>query len=404
MKGYFLKMSNKTATVLHPEYVEKFQCDGIKCHAKCCKKWTIAIDDKSYQKYQRIKNSAVRNKILSSMTKTPNVKGHIIKLDSQGACPLICRDSLCYIQRSLGMDYLSDTCQVYPRTLHLLDNMQLRALSMTCPVAAEMALFSPHGMDMHISDISAFAGREDNGWKSLLRTRKPAVSGTGGFAESVLLGSIAILQDASFTREARFILLGMFLDKAEELKGLPDAGVKAAVTAVAYQSGSFRREAAGMLANFTFFPKENENFMNELLSLLAKEQQLGDISGLLKQSDSYNRDYPLWHGLLEHVYGAALDNYWLQEFIYHAYPFYLEGSFLYNYFIYLLSYKVWEIMLYNFRRGTGEVLEKDEFIMLVNSYSSTVDHKAGFLKVVGQKASECEQEPVKAMQMLLRLK
>lgn len=286
MKGYFLKMSNKTATVLHPEYVEKFQCDGIKCHAKCCKKWTIAIDDKSYQKYQRIKNSAVRNKILSSMTKTPNIKGHIIKLDSQGACPLICRDSLCYIQRSLGMDYLSDTCQVYPRTLHLLDNMQLRALSMTCPVAAEMALFSPHGMDMHISDISAFAGREDNGWKSLLRTRKPAVSGTGGFAESVLLGSIAILQDASFTREARFILLGMFLDKAEELKGLPDAGVKAAVTAVAYQSGSFRREAAGMLANFTFFPKENENFMNELLSLLAKEQQLGDISGLLKQSDT----------------------------------------------------------------------------------------------------------------------
>lgn len=403
-KGYFLKMSNKTSTVLYPEYVRNFQCDGIKCNAKCCKKWTITIDDQSYQKYQRIKNSDMRYKILSSMTKTPLLKEHIIKLDSEGACPLICKDTLCYIQRNLGINYLSETCQVYPRTLHLLDNMQLRTLSMTCPIAAEMALFTPQGMDMHISDIAEFAGREDKGWKMLLHSRKTALSGNDGFVKSVILGAIAILQDSGYTREERFILLGLFLDKAEELKDFPDAGTRVAAVAAAYQEGGFRREAASMLESFEFFPQENETFMNTLLSLLSKEQQLGDISGLLEQTDRYNEDYHLWHGLLEHVYGTALDNYWVQEFIYHAYPFFVEGSFLHNYFIYLLSYKVWESMLYNFRKGTGEIIEKDEFIMLVNTYSSIIDHKASFLQVVGQKAAECEAEPIKAMQMLLRLR
>lgn len=110
-------MNKTTSVILQPEYVEHFQCDGNKCNAKCCKTWRIDIDIDTYKKYQRIKNPIVRNKIISSMEPNPINAGDMmkIKLNSEKACPLICSDNLCYIQRNFGEDALSLTCQVYPR-------------------------------------------------------------------------------------------------------------------------------------------------------------------------------------------------------------------------------------------------------------------------------------------------
>ena len=89
-------MAKNTSVILQPEYVEHFQCDGTKCNAKCCKNWRITIDINTYRKYQRIKNHSIRNKILSSMEPDGIKAGCVqIKLNSEGACPLICSDSLC---------------------------------------------------------------------------------------------------------------------------------------------------------------------------------------------------------------------------------------------------------------------------------------------------------------------
>ena len=392
--------------IWQPKYVSSFQCDGIKCNAKCCKsRWAIEIDKVSFKKYQRVKNTDMKKKILSSITKRiikqDNTNRHFIKQTEEGICPLICKDNLCYIQRNLGEAYLSVTCRTYPRKLTAMNNFYLRSLSMTCPVAVSAAIFTDDGMSMQ--KIEHYQ-ENNSGWKSLLRAKLPKFPYSDNLAESTILGALSILQNASYTREVRFILLGLFLDKADELKDKTNAPEQIANLALIYQSQEFRDEISDFLASFTFSTQENEVFINSLLSLLAEEKQLGDIADLLKSVDSYNNDYPLWHGLLEHVYGSALDNYWAQEFIYHAYPFYVEGSFLHNYFIYLLSYKVWEIMLYNFRKGTGEIIGHEEFIMLVNAYSSIMDHNKQFLRIVEKKAAECEAEPVKAMQMLIRLK
>ena len=387
--------------IWQPKYVGIFQCDGIKCHAKCCKKWVINIDERSLQKYQRIKNTDMQKKILSSIIKQENINSHIIKLDNDGACPLICSDSLCYIQRNLGETYLSETCRIYPRKLNVMKNFHLRSLSMTCPIAAEAALFTNDGMSMQKLEHHH---EMNGGWILLSKAKAPKFPYSGDLAESIILGALSILQNDSYTREVRFILLGLFLDKADELKDESDATEQIAKLALTYQSMECKKDISSFLVSFNFHVAENEIFMHSLLTLLSEEKQLGDISDLLKSTDRYNNEYQLWHGLLEHIYGKALDNYWVQEFIYHAYPFYVEGSFLHNYFIYLVSYKVWEIILYNFRKGIGEIIGHEEFIMLVNTYTSIMDHKRQFLHIIEQKAAECEAEPVKAMQMLLRLK
>ena len=95
--------------VLQPEYVEKFRCDGSRCNSRCCGNWCITIDMDAYKKYQKVKNTVMRTKILSVIE--PNVAGQEfqIKLRDNGVCPMVCDDSLCYIQRNLGEDALSVT-------------------------------------------------------------------------------------------------------------------------------------------------------------------------------------------------------------------------------------------------------------------------------------------------------
>lgn len=162
-------MNKTTSVILQPEYVELFQCDGNKCNAKCCKKWRIDIDIDTYKKYQRIKNPIIRNKIIASMEPNSVCAGTMkIKLNSDKACSLICEDNLCYIQRNLGADALSDVCQYYPRGVRYIGDCQVRILSMTCPVAAEEALFSAHGMDIK----NILPGKESNPWKIALQSKK----------------------------------------------------------------------------------------------------------------------------------------------------------------------------------------------------------------------------------------
>ena len=66
--------------ILYPKYVEDFKCDGTKCNAKCCGHWRIYIDRESYKKYQRIKNPAMRRKILSALQPCDVTQGFEVTL------------------------------------------------------------------------------------------------------------------------------------------------------------------------------------------------------------------------------------------------------------------------------------------------------------------------------------
>lgn len=382
------------------KYVKNFQCNGLSCNAKCCKKWRITIDTNTYQKYKKINNKFIRDKIIEHVTQDKDGKGYMIMLNEKGECPLICKDSLCFVQRNLGPAALSFTCQTYPRNLFLLEECQFRSLSMTCPVAADMALFSDDGMEL---EVCRTGFEHNNGWKLLLQNGKRKSLG-GMLAESTIVGSISILQNNNFTREERFILLGLFLDKADDLKTDENAAEQILNLAITYQSEGFIAEARTILDSFQFLADDNKKFMHELLSMMAANNQIGALNNLLKQAEDYDGDYNKWQSALENEYGRAIDNYWLQEFFYHGYPFYLDGNFLHNYFVYLLSYKVWEIVLYGYLHVLGRMMIKDEFINLVGTYSTIMDHRKMFLPIIEKKAAECEAEPIKSMQMLLRLR
>lgn len=162
-------MNNQTV-ILQPKYVADFQCDGSKCNAKCCRNsWRIDIDMEAYKKYQRIKNPSMRKKILASMQPSTSLVGFKIKFNENGVCPLLCEDNFCYVQKNLGEEALSETCKLYPRRLEKIGNYQFRVLSMTCPVAAEQALFSTHGME-----LQQLSCRNDTAaWKLAVKNTNP---------------------------------------------------------------------------------------------------------------------------------------------------------------------------------------------------------------------------------------
>lgn len=388
-------------SIIQLRYVKNFICDGNECNAKCCKKWNITIDENTYRKYQRIKNQSVRDKVLSSMKKINDSNGYMIILNENGECPLICKDKLCFIQRNLGPAALSMTCQTYPRKLLMLGECQLRSLSMTCPIAADMALFSDNGLAMVVQQLG---NEHNNGWKILLHNEQKKKGINAALAETTIIASISILQNLIFSREERFILLGLFLDKADELKTSENAAEQILNLAIIYQSESFISEARTILSSFHFLVDDNKKFMHELLSMIAANNQIGALNTLLKQAEDYTEDYDKWQVSLENEYGRAMDNYWLHEFFYLGYPFHLEGNFMHNYFVFLLSYKVWEIVLYGYLHVLNRMMTKEEFIKLVGTYSKIMDHRKNFLPVIEKKATECESEPIKAMQMLLRLR
>lgn len=393
-------MNKTTSVILQPEYVEHFKCDGAKCNAKCCKNWRIDIDIDTYKKYQRIKNPNIRKKILSSME--PNIiqKGYMqVKLNSDGACPLICSDNLCYIQRNFGADALAPICQLYPRFVRYIGDCQLRTLSMTCPVATEAALFSAHGMDIK----NILPGNESNSWKIALKSQKLVDNIDAKLATNVILGSLSILQNTVYTMEQRMVILGLFLDKSDELKKLPNGAEAIADLALFYSSDDFQIQLQDIFANWVFYPTAHGQLLNGILNFLQEKQKFFNVSMLVKQAQNYEKSYNDFRKLAEDSFGTAIKRYWQHEFLLHGFPFCMKGSFLHNYFAYLIAYKVWEMYLYEFYYARDGKISKNDFLDLITRYSKVLDHINAFTDYLVKHTAPFEAEPIKLMQVLLRL-
>lgn len=394
-------MENEQTIILQPEYVKTFQCDGNKCNAKCCKDdWRIDIDIETYKKYQRIKNPVIRKKILSIFE--PNMR-HVgamqIKRNQDGACPMVGADNLCYIHRNFGADILSCVCQVYPRVVVYIGDFQLRTLSMTCPVAAEDALFSEHGMDIE----NVMIENENAAWKIASQCDKIVENIDAVLAANVILGSLSILQNTCYTLEQRMIILGFFLDKADELKLLPNGAEAIADLAVFYSSDEFKVQMQDIFADWVFYPAAHGQLLTGILNFLQEKGIFSDVSMLMKQSLEYGGKYSDYSRQIQGIFGTAIDRYWQQEFIFRGFPFRLKGSFLHNYFSYLLAYKVWEMCIYSYCDICDGQITKNDFLNLVTIHSKKLDHMKNFAEYLVKYTAPFEAEPIKLMQVLLCL-
>ncbi|MDD6563159.1 MAG: flagellin lysine-N-methylase [Veillonellaceae bacterium] len=390
-------MSNNDIIILQPKYVADFQCDGSKCNAKCCGKWRIDIDMETYKKYQRIKNPAMRKKILSSIQPSTIQTGFQIKLNNKGVCPLLCEDNLCYIQRNMGEDALSQTCKVYPRMVQQIGNYQFRMLAMTCPVAAEYALLSPNAMELQ--QISC--EEDTSAWKLIAKNCNMKNVPNDLSAVHIMMGGLAILQNTSYTFEQRLVILGLFLDKVEDCQ----QDVKAVAGLIDYyNSDTFQQEISNLWENWQYYPVAHHQFMNGIITVLKQEKELLISSEHWQvMNDYYNNVYEERHHLVQERLGSVLERYWQHEWLFHAYPYSFSGGFWHNYFSYLIAYELCQLVIHSTYALDNAWAERN-ILDVLGEFSKSFDHKRDFSKALVKETEIFEKEPLKLMQVLLRLK
>ena len=390
-------MSNKDIIILQPKYVADFQCDGSKCNAKCCGKWRIDIDMETYKKYQRIKNPAMRKKILSSIQPSTIQTGFQIELNNKGVCPLLCEDNLCYIQRNMGEDALSQTCKVYPRMVQQIGNYQFRMLAMTCPVAAEYALFSPNAMELQ----QICCEEDTSAWELMAKNCNMKDVPNDLAAVHIMMGGLAILQNTSYTFEQRLVILGLFLDRVEDCQ----QNVEAVAGLIDYyNSDAFQQEISNLWENWQYYPVAHHQFMNGIITVLKQEKELLISSEHWQvMNDYYNNVYEERHHLVQERLGSVLERYWQHEWLFHAYPYSFSGGFLHNYFSYLIAYELCQLVIYSTYSLDNAWAERN-ILDVLGEFSKSFDHKRDFSKALVKETEIFEKEPLKLMQVLLRLK
>lgn len=382
---------------MQPKYVADFQCDGSKCNAKCCgNKWKISIDVDTYKKYQRVKNPVMRKKILSSIKPSTNRIGFEINFGKGTSCPLLCEDNLCYVQLNLGEEALSNTCKGYPRVVKQVGKYQFRLLSMTCPIAAEKALFYSDGIDIQQ------VGIEDDtaAWKlAANRVKKKSIVDDLA-AVHVIMGGLSLLQNDYYTFEQRLVLLGLFLDRVEDCQQDLEA-----ITGVIdyYNSREFQQDISGLWDNWQYYETAHKQFMTGTFKILQQEKQLQSIDPWLDSNINYDILYEERNHLVNDCIGNILERYWQHEWIFRIFPFALQGSFLHNYFAYVIAYEICQLYIYStydlYKTG-----DKNDILEILGSFSKMLDHREDFLNALVKKSAYFEREPLKLMQVLLRLK
>lgn len=395
-KGRHFLMSNQSI-ILQPKYVADFQCAGSKCDAKCCRNlWLIDIDRETYKKYQRIKNPSMRKKILTSMQPSITRVGFKIKFNENGACPLLCEENFCYVQKNLGEDALSETCKLYPRRLNKIGNYQFRVLSMTCPVAAEQALLSPYGME-----LQQLSCEDDSAaWKLAVKNTHSKEVSDDLAAVHIMMGGLAILQNASYTFEQRLVLLGLFLDRVEDCQ----QDVEAVASLIEYcNSDVFQQEILVLWDEWHYYPIAHQQFMEGIITVLQEEKLLLVSGPWQTMNEHHNSIYAQRHKLIQEKFGSALERYWQHEWLFHGYPYSFSGGFLHNYFSYLIAYEMCQLLIYS-AYALDEGWEENNILDVLGMFSKILDHRRDFSKALVKETEVFEKEPLKLMQVLLRLK
>ena len=403
----------KTFACLRPEYVGKFQCDGSVCNSKCCKGWAVDIDGPTYQKYCTIEPKTERKKIVSRIKYKKQKNQFIVEMAKNGSCPFLQSDGLCKIQKTWGADWLSNTCTMYPRKPYLTGDLLMMALTLTCPVAAKQALLPKE--PLAFEEVPMTAEIQDK----LIRRCAGRLSRMGDAFIDVQYGAISILQNRALSIDQRLIVLGFFLDQAGDMveAGTPE---QIETLAAVYTADDFMEKVPEMLDAIDFRVVEYVKSMFGLIEALYG-----------KDAEFHGRERPLMYHVvhafeleeeevplnvlvekyqktlcpakekLHQEFGHIFENYLVNEFFLEHYPQKIMGTFVHNYILFVMNYKLVEFMAVSTAVSDEKGLDAEKLVKLIGHMVSSFDHNTEFLDSVAKDALKRQKDVVACMKNLL---
>lgn len=345
---------------LQPVYMRRFVCDGRRCGSLCCcAKWGVALDAATLARYEG--RPELLHELKKGLERSEATGGWIMRHED-GRCVFLREDGLCSLHRRFGIGAISDVCAEYPRKMHEVGDTLDRALCLSCPVAAEEVLFTEEPLAFEWVEVAAP--------RPAYVDRMPLGTPLSAAAfRSLQLAGIALLAERRLSLDARLAALGLLLARAEayvEQGAAEDLTRDAAAIADAAAG-----EAKALLAANPFDAALYQGFFQRLFPALAQatEDDLPETAAYLarirRAFGEGDGDATSGRGDAEKKsvctalaerrrrygerilskHGNALENWLVNEFLLGRYPLTGGTSFLANYEVFVVLYKMLEFLL-----------------------------------------------------------
>jgi lysine-N-methylase len=148
---------------------------------------------------------------INSASESDDGYADIKLIESQ--CPFLA-EGLCSIQAQLGEEYLSKNCAAYPRVMHSVEGVLERALDLSCPEAARLALMNPEQTQFveQAGDDNSPPGSV--GIVDTTNSKHP--DKPYRYIHEIRSLMISLLQNRRYPLSQRLLVLGRLCDKLEQ--------------------------------------------------------------------------------------------------------------------------------------------------------------------------------------------
>ena len=345
---------------LQPVYMRRFVCDGRRCGSLCCcAKWGVALDAATLARYEG--RPELLHELKKGLERSEATGGWIMRHED-GRCVFLREDGLCSLHRRFGIGAISDVCAEYPRKMHEVGDTLDRALCLSCPVAAEGVLFTEEPLAFEWVEVAA----PRPAYVDRMPLGTPL---SAAVFRSLQLAGIALLAERRLSLDARLAALGLLLARAEAYveQGAAEDLIKDAAAIADAAAG----EAMALLAANPFdaalylgffqrlFPalaQATEDDLPETAAYLARiRRSFGEGDGDAARGQAGAEEKSVCTAIAERrrrygerilsKYGNALENWLVNEFLLGRYPLTGGTSFLANYEVFVVLYKMLEFLL-----------------------------------------------------------
>lgn len=209
-------MSKEIQTMIIPNYYQAFKCIGGQCEDTCCGGWMLPVDEATYNKYKKVKHPEMKKRLAKELVAKkgscdPENAAKIKQKNNR--CAFLTKEGWCDIYIQLGENYLSHSCQLYPRTTNKVGGQIEFSLTASCPEAARCMLLNPEGIQFEKEEGSAKGltisatvkvnEKDPKEWRDYLFTIRDEI--------------IGILQNRNEDFEKRLGSVGSYLEEIDTL-------------------------------------------------------------------------------------------------------------------------------------------------------------------------------------------
>ncbi|CRK80927.1 flagellin lysine-N-methylase [Neobacillus massiliamazoniensis] len=383
--------------LLVPQYMRNFSCIGPDCEDSCCFGWRVTIDEATYKKYNRVHDAELSplfskkvNRVRSNSNPNNFAK---IKMEQNGGCPFLSEEKLCNIQLKLGEGYLSHTCSTYPRTLNLVSGILERSCTMSCPEAARLALLNPNGMEF--DEVEEIVHNDSIISNKINTKNKSNTEKIEKYFWELRIFTIQVLQNRSYALWERLILLGMFYKKIEEciqnnqVENIPQ---QITLYTEVIKQGSLREGLVNIPTQYNIQMKLTKELTDERFRQGINNQRFMDCFNEMIQGIQYVPDGKI-EDVMEHYTASCndyyqpfineheyiIENYLVNYVFKNLFPFSGYQSVFDDYVMLVVHYAMIKLHLIGMA-GFHKGLNKDLVILLIQSFSKTIEHNSMFLR------------------------